>query len=185
MKLRTIFSVADFRFPVLPISAIGKSKKYEIIKRITLVLLFICFQSNANALEATRYFNEICGITGIYDSEEYGILYSNSTGLYKLDKETGERALIPYQDSLSLTEMETFFRYNGEIYCYKESSYLYKLEGNIAVKSLNVGVVAHHVFGNKLYIIRDKEPRIVVIEGEKINNFTLGDSDGHIFMRSL
>ena len=121
----------------------------------------------------------------MYDSEEHGLLISNTSGVYIVDKTTGSLVPIMYKNYKIQNEIDEFFEYKNEIYCYEEYGRLYRIKDGMA-DSVALSVVAHFVHGDKLYLLRSREPRIQVIEDGKSTIYSTGDEDGmHLYANMI
>jgi hypothetical protein len=150
--------------------------------RIVLLILIFVIPTQLLSIDITHYKNEFAEISGIYDSEEFGILFSNSTGLYSLDESTGNISPIPTEGKINIFDFNRFFVYIDEIYCYREEGLLYRIRGGKLERVTEKDVVAHLVYDGKLYLLKRFEPRVEVFEGDSSSTFHLGDNGGqHMF----
>ena len=148
----------------------------NVIKIIMFFLFLFPNLTLANTLDVTRYFNVFSGLTGIYDSPEHGLIISNTTGTYIVDKESGNTTAILNDDLYMIASVDRFFEYEGDLYFYKNRTTLYKLNGTKA-EFVNSSVVAHYVKDAQLYLLSEKEPRIQVYSDGKVYSTNLGKTD--------
>jgi hypothetical protein len=126
-----------------------------------LLLLFLIATQKAESVEIINHSNIYTGITGVFSSTDYGIVFSNSLGVFSIDKETGAVKNIEFQSEYYYG-FDNFFEVDGVLYFYRTEANMYEMyEGKAVYLASNV--VAHYVKDNKIYIIRGKEPRIEVI----------------------
>jgi hypothetical protein len=144
-----------------------------------LLLLFLIATQKAESVEIINHSNIYTGITGVFSSTDYGIVFSNSLGVFSIDKETGAVKNIEFQSEYYYG-FDNFFEVDGVLYFYRTEANMYEMyEGKAVYLASNV--VAHYVKDNKIYIIRGKEPRIEVISSTKRDSYNTGDEGGTHF----
>ncbi|MFH1052190.1 MAG: T9SS type A sorting domain-containing protein [bacterium] len=170
------------RFKLYKIYKLLKYKKKVIVSSILLVIsLFLIFTQSVFSIEAIHYSNPFAQITGIYDSPEHGLIIANKTGIFKVDKITKTTERIQYRYSEKRNGFQFFFEYMNEVHCYSEYDSLYRIHDG-KLESVTDRVVAHLVKGEKLYLLKSKEPRIQVIENGIKKDFSTNDYEGmHLY----
>lgn len=141
-------------------------------------ILFFTF-SKVNAVEIKNFSNIFAGITGMYDSKEHGLVFSNSLGLFKLDKKTGVVDTISinaYHDYKNY--FDNFFEFADEIYFYRRYSNLYCIRNGVA-DSVSSKIASHFVKDSVLYLTRIFEPKIQILHNNKITGFKIGEENQH------
>lgn len=159
-----------------------QNKTCKIISKVLtmryVIIFMLLFSYPLFSIEITNYNNEYAQITGMYDSEMYGLIIANTTGVFKIDKETKAIEPIQYKGKNFTGQLEHFFEYKDDIYCYRKQGLLYRI-GDGKIDSVTTGgIVAHLVIGEKLYLLQSREPRIHVIENDEHAFYSVGDDEG-------
>ncbi len=145
------------------------------------ILLLLLATSQMYSIEAINYCNEFAQVYSMYDTEEYGLLISNSTGVYMVNKSDGSMQPVLYKNEKLISEIDHFFEYDNDLYCYRKQSILYRIKDGNA-DSIAISVVAHYVKDNNLYLLRSKEPRVQVIEDGSSTLYSTADYEGtHLY----
>jgi hypothetical protein len=156
-----------------------KNVKNLNLKFILFIFILSFSFSKVNAVEITNFSNIFAGITGMIDSKEYGLVFSNSLGLFKLDKKTGVVDTISinaYHDYKNY--FDNFFEFAGEIYFYRRYSNLYCIRNGVA-DSVSSKIASHFVKDSVLYLTRIFEPKIQILHNNKITGFKIGEENQH------
>lgn len=143
-------------------------------------ILYCCFHTplicSGDSLKVTRYYNELTGFSGVYDSDLSGLVFSNSTGTYFLDKISGENKRILDKSGIDVISAYVFFEYDGILYLNDKWNYLYKVVDGVA-ELVTKSYKSHLVYNNKLYLLLDEEPRIQVHTKDGIHKYHLGEKN--------
>jgi hypothetical protein len=103
-------------------------------------------------------------------------VFSNSLGVYSIDKESGAIKNIEF-DSAQYNSIKTFFEIEGVLYFYRAGADMFMMKDGKAVKIAS-SVAEHYVKDGNIYLIKNREPRIEVITSTGKESYSIGDSQG-------
>lgn len=146
--------------------------RFEIFS-LLIGIIVLTYSTSVFGIEVENYSNKFGGIAGMIYSEKYGLVYSNSSGVFSIDIETGEIKQFFFQSAKNNFSFNRFFKYRNEIYLYYPGDSLYCVKDDYIVSITNN--VESHFVNDKLYLIKNKEPRIEVISESGSTLFDLGD----------
>ncbi|MBX3043362.1 MAG: T9SS type A sorting domain-containing protein [Candidatus Kapabacteria bacterium] len=149
---------------------------FKIIWILILPLFLIPVNVFCDTLNVTRYFNELTDFTGIFDSPKYGLIISNSTGTYILDKETGKSDKIPGSNNGNFSNSTVIFEFEGNLYFNDKWNKLYIYDGDYA-REISSGLKSYLIYNDKLYMLFDFEPRIQVHTKDEIFYTSIGETN--------
>ncbi len=182
MKLVLQLKLHDFvlsKFRLL--SRLLKIKQSRITHHMLLFVIYFIFYQPSFSIEAIHFSNPFAQVLGIYDSPKEGLIISNTSGIFRVDRVTKKIEPIPFKGKFRNVAFERFFEYKNETHFYRSQDSLYRIRNGI-IESVTDRVVAHFVKDDKLYLLKSREPRIQIIENEMITTYSTGDSDGdHLY----
>ncbi|MDA3843039.1 MAG: hypothetical protein PF588_01560, partial [Candidatus Kapabacteria bacterium] len=137
--------------------------------RFLIILIFLC-SSTLYSIDVTHYTSEFGQITGMHQSKKYGLLVSNSSGVYKIDTNSGKFEVVPRGYQANPVSQSVFFEYLDELHSYRPGDQLLKIK-NGTYELVSGKIVAHLVVNDKLYLLRAEEPRIQILQNGIFKNF--------------
>lgn len=148
------------------------------MKKIICLFLLILFLQTSEAVEFKHHYNPYSNIVGMYYLDGYGLIFSSSLGFFKYDEESGEVIEIKNLESNYVRTFTRFFMYQGELHFYEPNMAVHKLTENGFEKVVGGGIVEHVVYDDKMYLLKDLEPRLVIYDGNEELSYQLSSSNG-------